>query len=165
MKRQKMLQGQKLKIVIYNESEPDSVVLRQVAEPILDPTSKKVEQLVRNMLVTMYSSGGIGLAAPQVGQSLRLFVMDIGSDATRNFAFVNPVVLKSQGDFPSVEGCLSFPGKQVKKRRAKLIKIRAYEVLSKTEKVFKFRGLESACVQHEIDHLNGVLCIDVDRGQ
>jgi peptide deformylase len=149
------------KLLIYNQD--DISILRKVAEPIANPSDRleELHELALEMGKIMFNSKGIGLAAPQVGIGLQLFVMNHGHGL---IAYANPAIIKTVGEFTSREGCLSFPGLQADIRRAKLIKLRAYDILKGKEVTAKYRGLESACAQHEIDHLNGIVCIDVNDG-
>ncbi|MDX1472228.1 MAG: peptide deformylase [Flavobacteriaceae bacterium] len=113
-------------------------------------------ELANDMLHTIESSSdGIGLSANQVGRSERLVVMKV----RKPYIMFNPVIVKtSKGKMDSVEGCLSFPGKEVIVRRWKWVAVEFTD--ENGERVRKkFRELESRCVQHEIDHLNGILMI------
>ena len=147
---------QPLDIIKYQGDEKSSI-LRQVAIPVEDPSDTYIKTLVDQIVETAKTINGLAIAAPQVGHSVRLFVMQTNHGLT---AYANPVILKKVGTIRIVEGCLSIPGIQVKKVRAKQIKMRAYDVLLGQEVTIKYRDLEAACVQHEIDHLDGVLIID-----
>jgi peptide deformylase len=110
----------------------------------------------------MYNNKGIGLAAPQIGQSIRLVVVDVGHGL---ISLANPVIIKMTGKMNSFEGCLSFPKKFFTVGRAKQIKVRGYDIFLRKEITLKYHGLEAAALQHEIDHLEGVLIIDRAKKQ
>ena len=121
----------------------------------------KLKRLVADMFETMYSARGVGLAAPQVGVSKRLFVMDCsgGQDPAARVALVNPVVLSVEGDQTGDEGCLSFPGIFFAVKRSLRAVVRAQDVDGEE---FEFDGLEleARCMLHETDHCDGVVFID-----
>ena len=121
----------------------------------------KLRKLVADMFETMYASRGVGLAAPQVGVSKRLFVMDCsgGQDPAARVALVNPVVLSVEGDQTGDEGCLSFPGIFFSVKRSLRAVVRAQDVSGEE---FEFDGLEleARCMLHETDHCDGVVFID-----
>jgi peptide deformylase len=138
-------------------------VLRKVAkkvrpEELRDPL---VQQLIDDMFATMYAAPGIGLAAPQVNVSKRIFTVDLqdGNPAHGPFVVVNPVFEHVEGEIESTEGCLSVPGYVGEiTRHARVV------VVGLDREGRKIRlegdGLFARCLQHEIDHLNGVLYID-----
>lgn len=118
------------------------------------PEGEDVYWLASGMLQAMEEHGGIGLAAPQVGESVRLIT---GGHPAQGWSFtlINPEITKtSKQTAPSVEGCLSFPGKQVLVRRHKLITVKGFDLNWEPVK-FRSRGLMAYCLQHEIDHLDG----------
>lgn len=158
-----MLQGQKLNVIRYQEDDA-SKILRLIAGDVEDPASDEVKQLATDMLYTMYVSGGIGLSAPQVGVSKRLFVMDVAGTELNKCAFANPTIVKATGLVTSEEGCLSFPGLYVNKTRHKIIKVKAFDVLAGKYITYKAHGKEAICIQHEMAHLNGALLIDGSDG-
>lgn len=144
-----------LRITKYGES-----VLRAKSQPVKD-LGPETQKLIRDMVETMYAAGGIGLAAPQVGISLRLAVINVTPDKRKNqFVIVNPVVEKKEGSVESDEGCLSLPGVggAIFKRAAKVT------VQALNEKGLPITitgvGLLARCLQHEIDHLNGKMIIN-----
>lgn len=132
-------------------------------DPILFQSAKKVSRqyidegdcdaLVEDMWATMFTRGGIGLAAPQVGVSLRIVVVSVqGFTAT----LINPQIIKASSQMAtSKEGCLSYPGKTVLVPRHKRITLR-YTSVDGEESTIKLSALASYCIQHEVDHLNGV---------
>lgn len=135
-------------------------VLAQCAEPIDAVTSEHVE-LGRNMLETMYSREGIGLAAPQVGCSQRLIVVDTSGPDQRDDPriLLNPVIVSSSGQVESNEGCLSVINFRSKVQRSEMIQVQAMDLQGQPV-TFTADGMLAICLQHEIDHLNGVLFID-----
>jgi peptide deformylase len=143
-----------LKIVKY----PDPV-LQQPGEPVTE-FDDELRNLAADMFETAYASQGIGLAAPQVGVSKRLTVIDLsqGKDPEQRLVLVNPEVILSEGKQYEEEGCLSFPDIREKVVRAAKVRIRAQD---ENGKWFEMDGDEllARCFQHEIDHLDGVLFI------
>lgn len=112
--------------------------------------------LIHSMFETMHAEKGIGLAAPQVGISQRILVVDTGEGP---FAVINPEILSKSGSDVMEEGCLSLPGVTVNVRRALKIRVRYWdENNSKHER--NFEGLRARVIQHETDHLNGKLIVD-----
>ncbi len=139
---------------------PDPI-LRQVAEPVKRITPE-IRQLVSFMRRAMEDANGIGLAAPQVGVSIRLLIYTDLSDEERPQvrALINPVILKMAGEqIEPPEGCLSLPGLMGNVRRAQTIWVKATDLQGRTIK-FKAEGLTARVIQHEIDHLDGILFID-----
>ena len=121
-----------------------------------------IRQLAKNMLVTMYSAKGIGLAAPQVGVQKRILVIDLNfedPDAPPN-VFINPEIISSSASLDTYEeGCLSIPGVYLNVLRPSSIKLSYRDEMGRPKKM-NAEGLMARCIQHEIDHLNGVLFVD-----
>ena len=115
--------------------------------------------VVRNMADTMYAHEGIGLAAPQVGIRKNLIIFDPSDDMSNLTAMVNPKIKAKDGEVFTNEACLSFPEMRAKIKRSKNIKVK-YRDLDGDTITKDFSGLESICIQHEIDHLKGKLIID-----
>ena len=115
--------------------------------------------VVRNMADTMYAHEGIGLAAPQVGIRKNLIIFDPSDDMSNLTAMVNPKIKAKDGEVFTNEACLSFPEMRAKIKRAKNKKVK-YKDLDGDTITKDFSGLESICIQHEIDHLKGKLIID-----
>ncbi len=138
---------------------PDPI-LRQEARPV-DVINGTVSELAQDMARLMYEKRGIGLAAPQVGESLRVITVDVtGPDIREGLrTFINPEIVWSQGETDFEEGCLSVINFQAKVQRAERLRIRALD-LEGREVEEEGEGLWAICVQHEIDHLNGILFID-----
>ena len=134
--------------------------LRRVASPVQDFAA--VPDLARDMLEAMYAAPGRGLAAPQVGVGLRLFVMDPGWKEGRPEprVLVNPEVTWSSPETEvAEEGCLSIPGRTSRVRRPVAVRLR-FQDEGGAPREEGFDGFAARCAQHEIDHLDGVLCID-----
>ncbi|MDR3792979.1 MAG: peptide deformylase [Terracidiphilus sp.] len=141
-----------LNIVKY----PDPVLSRP-GEPVTEFDSE-LKKLVDDMFETMYAGQGVGLAAPQVGVSKRLVVIDLSmsKEAKDKVVLVNPEIIQSEGRLYEDEGCLSFPDIREKVVRAAKVRVRAQDVKGKW---FEMEGLDllARCFQHEIDHVDGVL--------
>lgn len=141
-------------------------VLRQPAKRIAK-VDDSVRQLIKEMLQTMYSEDGIGLAAPQVGVHKQLIVVDCDPEnpASPPLVLINPVIKSSSPETCSYEeGCLSIPGVYLGVTRPEAIEV-AYKDENGRPQRLKAKGLLSRAIQHEIDHLNGVMFVDrVDNG-
>jgi peptide deformylase len=132
-------------------------VLRRRARPV-EAVTPEIRTLVDDMVDTMYDEVGIGLAAPQVGASLRLMV--VGDEEGRGAqALVNPTITAQGGSITAEEGCLSLPGIFARVARAEWVTLQA-EDLEGAPVSLTARGLRARVFQHEIDHLDGVLFID-----
>lgn len=134
-------------------------VLRQVAKPV-ETFDDTLQQLIEDMFETMYFAKGVGLAAPQIGISLQLSVVDVIGDKTQQFVLINPKVIAIEGEKEYEEGCLSVPGAYDKVLRADKVTIQAQDRFGKPYEMTA-DGLLGECFQHEIDHLNGKLFIDL----
>jgi peptide deformylase len=136
-----------------------SPVLSQPGEPVTE-FNDELRELIANMFETTYASQGIGLAAPQVGVSKRVTVIDlsVGKDPAQKLVLVNPEIIEREGKLYEEEGCLSFPEIREKIVRAAKVRIRAQDEHGKW---FEMDGEEllSRCMQHEVDHLDGILFI------
>ena len=140
--------------------EPDPI-LRKKCEP-LEMVDDNVINLMKDMLQTMYAAPGIGLAAVQIGILKRLIVIDISKDEKKKdpLFLINPEIIKKSDDTSIYEeGCLSLPGQFAEIERPAECFLK-YIDLNGQEKELKAKGLLSTCIQHEVDHLNGVLFID-----
>lgn len=118
-----------------------------------------LRQQVTDMFETMYLDHAVGLAAIQVNIQKRLFVMDSSHKQNNPYCFINPEIIYKEGEEQSEEGCLSFPGVYTKISRFKNITVKYMDETGALKET-SFEGLESHCVQHEIDHLDGILFID-----
>lgn len=137
-------------------------ILREPAKEV-HKVSKKITDLVNDMLETMYVKNGVGLAAPQIGVPYRVFVLDVSSndEPLHPMVFINPKIIKKSGAIISNEGCLSFPEAYTDVRRYKNVTVKALDVHGRPF-VLEANGgtLLTRCIQHEFDHLDGVLFID-----
>ncbi len=144
-----------LKIVKY-----PAEVLETPAEAVTE-FDDELRRLVADMFETMYRAPGVGLAAPQVGVSKRIFVMDCsgGKDPEQKIAMINPRVLQTEGEQLGEEGCLSFPGIFFSVKRALRAVVKAEDVDGNT---FQIDGMEltARCMLHETDHCDGVLFLE-----
>ena len=141
------------------------LTVRKYGDPVLRRRAKAVEtvtpelkRIIADMVDTMYDEVGLGLAAPQVGVSLRLMVVgdDDGRDAR---ALINPVIAEEGGEVVAEEGCLSIPGVFAPVRRAEWVRLEAQDEAGRPVSITA-RGLRARVFQHEMDHLDGVLFID-----
>jgi peptide deformylase len=134
--------------------------LREAGKPVSEVTDE-IRALVDDMAETMYAAPGCGLAAPQIGVGLRVFVVDCATEDEPSDlrVFINPEIVEKDGQVVWNEGCLSFPGVTEEIKRAERVKVRA---LDRDGKSFELEadGLLAVAIQHETDHLNGVLMID-----
>jgi len=138
--------------------------IRVVPDEVLRKKAKKVsnidtsvQRLVNDMIDTLHDASGVGLAAPQVGVSLRVVVIEVTDGET--LVLINPEVIKREGERTVDEGCLSVPGYRGEVKRAQKVKVKA---LDRTGKLIRITGDEllGQALEHEIDHLNGVLYTD-----
>jgi len=143
------------KIIKY----PDPLLARK-SEPVAEITDE-IRELVDDMTKAMYDNDGIGLAAPQVGQSIRLVVTDLSGPKERADlrVWVNPEIVSRDGSVVSEEGCLSVVGLRAKVERAAQVKVKATDLDGNAVEVDADEML-AICLQHEIDHLDGILFID-----
>lgn len=135
-------------------------VLDAPGEPVTE-FDDALRRLVEDMFETMYEARGVGIAAPQVGVSKRLFVMDCsaGQDPAQRVALVNPEILAVEGEQAGDEGCLSFPGISFEVKRSLRAVVRAQDASGET---FELDGmnLTARCMLHETDHCDGIVFID-----
>ena len=142
----------KLKVLVAGDP-----LLRQISKPV-DRIDKKLQRFLRDMADTMYAEDGVGLAAPQVGVLKRVVVIDVG-DELGLLELINPVITKREGSVISGEGCLSVPDFEGEVERAESVEC---EFTDRTGKrmVLTASGLLAVCIQHELDHLEGILFVD-----
>jgi peptide deformylase len=133
--------------------------LREVSKPVT-VFDDKLQTLIEDMFETMYDAHGVGLAAPQIGISLRLSVIDVVGDKKDQIVIINPEIVSSEGEKKFDEGCLSVPGAYDTVIRAENVTVKALDRHGKPFEI-KAEGLLAECLQHEIDHLNGKLFIDL----
>ena len=136
-------------------------VLRATAKEVTEVTPR-IRELIQDMFDTMYDSNGVGLAAPQVGIRKRIVVIDVtGEDP---IALINPKILTSDGEQTGYEGCLSVPGKSGIVTRANHVVVEAYN--QEMEKItVEGEELMARALQHEIDHLDGIMYVDKVEGK
>lgn len=137
----------------------DSVLTKE-CRPILE-VSKRIEELAKDMIETMYEYNGVGLAAPQVGILKQLTVIDIGEGP---IILINPEIIDSSGTQTGDEGCLSYPGKVGTVTRPNLVKVRAYDL---NMEPFELEGEEllARALCHEIEHLHGHMYVEKVEGE
>ncbi|MDP4537175.1 peptide deformylase [Alkalimonas collagenimarina] len=132
--------------------------LRTVAKAVTEITPE-IQQLVQNMLDTMYDENGIGLAATQVDEHVRVVVIDVSDDRNDPLVFINPEIIDKKGDTSYEEGCLSVPQNYAKVQRAEEVTVKAQDAKGEWFEMHA-DGLLAICIQHELDHLLGKLFID-----
>jgi len=131
-------------------------ILRQKADAVAEVTPE-IQRVIADMVETMYHHVGIGLAAPQVGIPIRLILVDDGSRGPR--ALINPTIVEHRGSIRGEEGCLSIPGIFGEVERSEWVRVEARDAQGQPL-AFEARGLQARVIQHEMDHLDGVLFID-----
>ena len=143
------------KLITY----PDEILSRKAAP--VECIDDSLHQLVKDMTRIMYENRGIGLAAPQVGEAVRLITVDIsGPDKKEDLmVLINPEIVHSEGQCDSQEGCLSVVGYKSVVKRAEKVQVRAQDLKGR-EVLLEADDILATCIQHEIDHLDGVLFID-----
>lgn len=145
--------------------------IRQIGDPILNKVSKEVynmtdriEELIDDMLDTMYETGGVGLAAPQVGILKRIVVIDVSPEGDEPIVLINPEVLETSGTQTGMEGCLSVVGKSGQVTRPNYAKVKALNE-DMEEIIVEGEELLARALLHEIDHLEGKLYVDLVEGE
>lgn len=135
---------------------PGDLVLRQKAKrvPTIDGS---IQSLIDDMVATMQQQGGVGLAAPQIGVSLRVVVIQLPDEEL--ITLVNPEIVKRSGEREVVEGCLSVPGYAADIKRSVSVTVKGWDRHGKPVRI-KATGLKAQALEHELDHLNGVLYVD-----
>jgi len=135
-----------------------SPLLKEKSAPITK-IDKNVRQLLDDMAETMYKYEGVGIAAPQVGKSLCAVVIDVGKGRKE---MINPIIVEREGNVSDTEGCLSVPDIYGEVDRAEKVTVEYYNRWNKRKKL-SADGLLARCIQHEIDHLEGRLFIDIAK--
>tara|TARA_B110000967_G_scaffold111939_1_gene114600 strand:+ start:3093 stop:3590 length:498 start_codon:yes stop_codon:yes gene_type:complete len=132
--------------------------LRTVAKPV-EIVNTEIKQQVKDMFETMYDAPGIGLAATQVNFHQRIIVIDVSDECNQPLCLINPEIIEKNGEIEWEEGCLSVPNYYESIKRANEIKVSA---LNQEGQTFKINANEvlAVCIQHEMDHLNGILFVD-----
>ncbi|MDO4627515.1 MAG: peptide deformylase [Pasteurellaceae bacterium] len=142
-----------LDVVIFPDER-----LRTVAQPV-EQVDDAIRAIVDDMFDTMYQEEGIGLAAPQVAIQQRIITIDIDGEKQNQLVLINPEIIESSGETGIEEGCLSIPGFRGLVPRKEKVTVKALN-RDGEEFTLKADGLLAICIQHEIDHLNGVLFVD-----
>lgn len=137
---------------------PDPRLRLQSAK--IEKFDEKLQTLIDDMFETMYHAKGVGLAAPQIGINLCLSVIDVIGDKSQQLVIINPEIIESHGEISYQEGCLSIPGVYDTVKRAERVTVRALDRFGKPFEITA-DDLLGECLQHEIDHLNGKLYIDL----
>ena len=137
---------------------PDSR-LKIEALPVQDDEFETLEPLIVDMFETLYEDNGAGLAAPQVNVSKQVVVIDISDTRDQRLVLINPVIVHHEGAATSFEGCLSIPEFYEKVTRSEKIAVKAQDQFGKPLE-FEASGRLAICIQHELDHLKGILFID-----
>lgn len=140
-------------LVIYPDPR-----LTEVCTPV-ETFDAELHRLLDDMFDTMYAAEGIGLAAPQIGVLKQIAVMDVSGNGSQKLELINPEITESAGKETEEEGCLSIPGYREKVTRPALVTVRAQDRDGDTFEL-QAADIMSVCMQHEIDHLNGILFID-----
>ncbi len=146
-----------LKIAHYPEP-----VLLTIGKPVLEHEfTGDLERVVADMFETMYEAGGVGLAAPQVFDSRRLFVMDVPDEEGKSnkLTFINPEIINVEGEQIGEEGCLSFPGLFQTVQRQMSVTVRAQDTKGERFEL-ELKDLAARCVLHETDHCDGIVFLD-----
>ncbi len=133
--------------------------LKKVAEPV-DVFDQEIVQLANNMLETLYEAQGVGLAATQVNVHKRVIVIDVSETRNQPLCLINPQIVTREGTMDWDEGCLSFPGIYAKVVRALKLEVKFHDIQGLVQHLQADGGLLSACIQHEMDHLNGITFYD-----
>mgnify|MGYP000692814886 CR=1 FL=1 len=132
--------------------------LRIVAKPV-ETVNTQIKQQIKDMFETMYDAPGIGLAATQVNFHQRIIVIDVSDECNQPLCLINPEIIEKNGEIEWEEGCLSVPNYYESVKRANEIKVRALNQLGQSVEIDADEVL-AVCIQHEMDHLNGILFVD-----
>lgn len=132
-------------------------VLRKKSNPVENPKDQEIDRLIKQMVKTLHLNHGIGLAAPQVGKLIRLFIVELDYNL---YVMINPEIKKASKDKVEMEeGCLSFPGIFKPVERSKKVTVSYWDQQGRKKKL-KAKGFLARAMQHEMDHLDGILFID-----
>lgn len=136
-------------------------VLGKISKPVKEVNDRTL-QIIEDMFETMYETGGVGIAAPQVGILKRIVCMDVGDG--NQYLMINPEIIELSGEQTGMEGCLSVPGKRGQVTRANYAKVKAFNE-NMEEIIIEGEGLLARCIQHECDHLDGILYVSKVEGE
>ena len=136
-------------------------VLGKISKPVKE-VNERTLQIIEDMFETMYETGGVGIAAPQVGILKRIVCMDVGDG--NQYLMINPEIIELSGEQTGMEGCLSVPGKRGQVTRANYAKVKAFNE-NMEEIIIEGEGLLARCIQHECDHLDGILYVTKVEGE
>lgn len=151
-------------MAIRNIRVDDDPILRKTSRPVTE-FNDRLFDLLDDMKETLYKSGGVGLAAPQVGVLRRVVVMDVSEDRSDYIELINPEITDVEGSQTGTEGCLSLPGLYGTVTRPMVVKVKAQNREGKWC-LYKGEGLKARCFCHELDHLDGILYKDkLDEGE
>ena len=136
-------------------------ILGKVCKPVKQADARLME-LLEDMFETMYETNGVGIAAPQIGVLKRVVCMDVGDG--NQYVMINPEIIELSGEQTGMEGCLSVPGKRGQVTRANYAKVKAFNE-NMEEIIIEGEGLLARCIQHECDHLDGILYVSKVEGE
>lgn len=136
-------------------------ILGKVCKPVKE-VNERTLQLIEDMFETMYETNGVGIAAPQVGVLKRIVCMDVGDG--NQYVMINPEIIELSGEQTGFEGCLSVPGKRGQVTRANYAKVKAFNE-NMEEIIIEGEELLARCIQHECDHLDGILYVSKVEGE
>jgi len=146
-------------MAMLNIEKAGSPVLKAISEPVKKIDSR-LKKLLDDMAETMYANNGVGLAAPQIGRNIRVVVIDVGEGG--KYEMINPVIISREGKVVDSEGCLSVPQIYGDVERAAKVSVEYTNRHGKRRQLVA-EELLARCVQHELDHLDGVLFIDIAK--
>ena len=146
----------------YNVVKFGNSALREKSK-VVDVVDDDIRKLTEDMLITMHEADGVGLATEQIGRNEALCIIDVpkeyACDVEMPLVLINPEILEADGELYEQEGCLSFPNIYIKLHRSKNVTA-SYTDLAGNRQTIKATGLLSRAIQHELDHLNGILLVD-----
>ncbi len=145
--------------VLEIKKYPDKILTERTS--VVKEITSEVQKLIDDMIETMYAAPGVGLAANQVGVPKQVLIIDVSSKEERVplITLINPEIISLEGEANFEEGCLSLPGYTTMLKRAEIVRVKGLDRNGKSVEI-EGKGLMSRALQHEIDHLNGILLID-----
>ena len=150
-------------MALRNIREIGDDILLKKAKEVKDMTDR-TKELIDDMIETMYEANGVGLATPQVGVLKQIITIDTSEEKDDLYVFINPVILKTDGEQTAYEGCLSVPGKTGKVTRPKYVMVR-YLDRDMKEQTLEAEDILARAICHEVDHLDGKLYVDLVEGE